>query len=147
MTLLMEPLFQKSIVYPAASLRGVSIYADARGCASWHPNQSMCLPSPNEVINYILAPNSSFPSLHCTWKILKLFCSDKTTIRKMDSGVRELVMEWAKEGVKQVSQRDPCLSILDSRVYSKHEDGVNCDRRVILENVFLSTPCKPFSEH
>lgn len=46
----MEPLFQNSSIYPAASLPGASVYKDARGCASWDPSQSMGLPSPDEVI-------------------------------------------------------------------------------------------------
>lgn len=46
----MEPLFQNSNIYPAASLRGASVYEDARGCASWNPSQSMGLPAPDEVI-------------------------------------------------------------------------------------------------
>lgn len=58
----MEPLFQNSNSYPAASLTGASVYEDARGWGFGDPSQSMGLPSPDEVIKsgpHLLIPQST----------------------------------------------------------------------------------------
>ena len=91
----MEPLsFHLSIKCPAASLRGASIYSDARRYASQNLNQWtwFLLRWTDKLYSrrkYFIAQST----LHLENTEIILFWS----VWKLDSGVGELVMDWVEE--------------------------------------------------